>query len=167
MGASSTGTFVLNLFERYYDRVYWFARRSVDAPTAEDVAQEVFVRLLNMPGIEMREITVNYLLKVAENILRRRFQQNVRAGVIAEQRGERDAGDLDLELALDALMGSEEMLAKLNDGEREALRLIVCEGLSYEAAALALDTKVSTVNNWKFRGIQKLRETGAESPVAV
>lgn len=165
MGASTAGSFVLGLFERYYDRVYWFARRSVDAPTAEDVAQEVFVRLLNMPGIETREITVNYLLKVGENIIRRRYQQSARAGEVAERRGERGPCSLDDEL--DGLIASEEMLGKLSDGEREALRLIVCEGLSYEAAALALDTKVSTVNNWKFRGIQKLRDTTTTAPIAV
>ena len=36
--------------------------------------------------------------------------------------------------------------------------MIVCEGLSYEDAAASLGVRVSTINNWKYRGIQKLKQ---------
>ena len=46
---------VLDLFERYYDRVYLFARRSVDASAAEDIAQEVFARLLKAYTLSLHD----------------------------------------------------------------------------------------------------------------
>jgi RNA polymerase sigma-70 factor (ECF subfamily) len=152
---------VLRLFEVHYERVYWFARRSVDPTTAEDVAQEVFVRLLRIPDLEDREVSGSYLLKVADNLIKRRHKQKVQQERFASVH----AGEPVLEPRLPAEPGRGpccEALDNLSDAEREALRLIVCEGLSYEAAALAMDVKVSTVNNWKFRGIRKLRVVAEE-----
>lgn len=158
-------TVVLQLFEEFYDRVYWFARRSVDAQTAEDISQEVFVRLMRVPDIESREINVSYLLKVADNLIKRRHHQNKRQEELTDD-GPSDpaAGETDTEAHEHRC---EAALGRLTEAEREALRLIVCEGLSYEAAARALDVKVSTVNNWKFRGIQKLREIAGDRPEAL
>ncbi len=162
---SAGATVVLQLFEEFYDRVYWFARRSVDAQTAEDISQEVFVRLMRVPEIETREITVSYLLKVADNLIKRRHRQCKRQEELTdEEPSPASAGGPDAR-AHDRRC--EEALGRLTEAEREALRLIVCEGLSYEAAARALDVKVSTVNNWKFRGIQKLRELTGHRPEAL
>lgn len=154
MVGGTRGQLVLNLFDQHYERVYWFARRSVDAPTAEDVAQEVFVRLLRIADLESRVVNSSYLLKVADNLIKRRHKQNVRQERFARERSFDECGT--------NLMGSHEeapaeSFDRLSDGERDALRLIVCEGLSYQAAAKALDVKVSTLNNWKFRGMRKLR----------
>jgi RNA polymerase sigma factor (sigma-70 family) len=49
-------------------------------------------------------------------------------------------------------------LDALSPREREAVQLVVCNGLSYQEAAESLGVPVSTVNNWKYRGIQKLKE---------
>ncbi len=49
-------------------------------------------------------------------------------------------------------------LSMLPTHERDAVRLVVCEGLSYEEASASLGVPVSTVNNWKFRGINKLKK---------
>jgi RNA polymerase sigma factor (sigma-70 family) len=155
MIASTRGALVLRLFNEHYERVYWFARRSVDAPTAEDVAQEVFVRLLRIIDLEERIVTCSYLIKVADNLIKRRHKQKVQlerfAGTQCEPKVLPRVVEEQVEGKCTGAMG------RLTDTEQAALRLIVCEGLSYEAAARALDVKVSTVNNWKFRGIQKLR----------
>jgi RNA polymerase sigma factor (sigma-70 family) len=157
MIASTRGALVLRLFNEHYERVYWFARRSVDTSTAEDVAQEVFVRLLRIVDLEERVVTCSYLIKVADNLIKRRHKQKVQhdrfAGVQASPTAAYQARTAE-EPVEGKCTGA---LGHLSDTEQAALRLIVCEGLSYEAAALALDVKVSTVNNWKFRGIQKLR----------
>ncbi|MEE2973044.1 MAG: sigma factor-like helix-turn-helix DNA-binding protein, partial [Planctomycetota bacterium] len=47
---------------------------------------------------------------------------------------------------------------RLGGDERDALRLIVCEGLSYAEAARSLGVTVSTINNWKHRGLGRLRK---------
>lgn len=162
MIASTRGALVLRLFEVHYERVYWFARRSVDPTTAEDVAQEVFVRLLRIPDLEDRDVSGSYLLKVADNLLKRRHRQKIQQDRFVNELPEpRPVHTTRLPAGLDQTPCCEAM-DHLSDMERDALRLIVCEGLSYEAAARAMDVKVSTVNNWKFRGIRKLRVVAEE-----
>ncbi len=155
---SNRGALVMSLFEQYYERVYWFARRSVDAPSAEDVAQEVFVRLLRIPDLQDRVVNASYLVKVADNLIKRRHKQKVQQERFAtSERYSSDAADVADNFAETADDSHEPALSRLSNTEHAALRLIVCEGLSYEAAAKSLDVRVSTVNNWKFRGIRKLR----------
>jgi RNA polymerase sigma-70 factor (ECF subfamily) len=155
MNGSARGSLVLSLFNQYYERVYWFARRSVDAPTAEDVAQEVFVRLMRIPDLEDRVVTISYLIKVADNLIKRRHKQLRQHERFATRSASDDRVD---QATHEGDPECQRALGRLSSTEHAALRMIVCEGLSYEAAALALDVKVSTVNNWKFRGIQKLRD---------
>jgi predicted DNA-binding protein (UPF0251 family) len=49
-------------------------------------------------------------------------------------------------------------MKSLNDHERSAINLIVCRGLSHEQAARSLGVNASTINNWKHRGVKKLKE---------
>jgi hypothetical protein len=60
----------------------------------------------------------------------------------------------------------ETALGLLGKDEQDAIRLIVCEGKSYQHAAEALGVSVTTINNWKHRGIVKLRGlvSGLEIP---
>ena len=58
--AGKRSAIVLDLFDRYYERVHAFARRSVDANVAEDVTQEAFTRLLQHPRLEEMEISISY-----------------------------------------------------------------------------------------------------------
>ena len=41
--------------------------------------------------------------------------------------------------------------------ERDAIRMVVVEGRSYAEAARSLGVSVTTINNWKHRGLEKLR----------
>jgi len=158
MQGSARGGLVVRLFEEFYERVYWFARRSVDASSAEDVAQEVFVRLLRIPDLDQRVVSVSYLIKVADNLMKRRHKQRVQHDRFTTEQ-HACAGACAGE-APDAHVDDEDQsFDGLTNSEHAALRLIVCEGLSYENAARALSVNVSTVNNWKFRGIKKLRDT--------
>lgn len=160
MPATRRGARVLDLFERYYSRVYCFARRSVDAATAEDIAQEVFVRLLGKSDLEQMTVNVSYLLKIADNLIKRRYQRMVRHEHYlssARQRGPAGGGTWACAVSHDASHTLRQASGVLTDGEFDAVRLIVCEGMSYQAAARSLSVTVSTINNWKFRGIQKLR----------
>lgn len=160
---------VLELFERYYERVYGFARRSVDASAAEDVAQEVFTRLLKQPGLETKSISVSYLIKVADNLIKRRYRRVQRdQRLVAERASQHGVRAVSETPAAPAGAGRSESgervergLGLLSKSEREALDLIVCRGLSYEQAARSLGVQVTSVNNWKFRGIKRLRQHAA------
>lgn len=163
MGRVSRDEVVLRLFERYYERVYCFARRSVDASAAEDIAQEVFTRLLDHEGIERKMISVSYLIKIADNLIKRRYRKRQRQeAFLSEQRAAAGAENTPIpgrvEPERSSRRGAAETLRWLSDTEEDAVRLIVCRGLSYEQAARALGVKVTSVNNWKYRGIQRLRQ---------
>ena len=166
--SSKRADIVLDLFDRYYDRVYAFARKSAEASVAEDATQEAFVRLLQHPRLEELEISISYLLKIVHNILRRRHSRAVRLReilddeVIPRTRVRHDGGmrlfdrpDTDAVAGVDSL---DRAFARLSVDERDALRLIVCEGRSYADAARSLGVSVTTINNWKHRGLGKLRK---------
>ncbi|MEL6330276.1 MAG: sigma-70 family RNA polymerase sigma factor [Planctomycetota bacterium] len=166
MSLEQRGRIVLDLFEKYYDRVFCFARRTVDSSAAEDIAQEVFTRLLDHQGLETKTISVSYLIKVADNLIKRRYRQARRAERFASERakvaGREETGQPSSRESAGGERGRR-YLESLSRHEEDAVRLIVCRGLSYEQAARALGVRVTAVNNWKFRGIQRLRHhTGAD-----
>ena len=167
-------TLVLDLFDRYYERVYAFLRKSTTPDVAEDLAQEVFLRLLQHPDLERLTISISYLLKIAHNLLRRRYARAARLRELLEERvqGTDEFNGFTQgtpkqsptgEVSADIL---ETALGLLGKDEQDAIRLIVCEGKSYQHAAEALGVSVTTINNWKHRGIVKLRSlvSGVEVP---
>lgn len=169
---------VLDLFDLYYERVFAFLRKSTTPDAAEDLAQETFVRLLQHPDLESLTLSISYLLKIAHNLLRRRYARASRLRELLEERAHNEpelsggvakaskyaAGDLGSHSAGEVL---ETALGLLSRDEEDAIRLIVCEGKSYQHAAQSLGVSVSTINNWKHRGIIKLRNlVGGDTAVA-
>ncbi len=155
---SERATLVLDLFDRYYERVYAFLRKSTSSDIAEDLSQEVFVRLLQHPDLEGLTISISYLLKIAHNLLRRRYTRAARLRQLLAERGE---CELPPAPASDGILDPgvlETALGLLSRDERDAIHLIVLEGKSYQHAADSLGVSVTTINNWKHRGISKLRE---------
>ena len=163
------------LYKSYYHRVFCFTRRFVRDEEAEEVAHEAFVRLFRVKNLERMTISVAYLLRIAENLLKRRHERALRyrrvieqSGFVSgqhrtdEQHGESPekcwAGD---RAPVDQTVDSarlEAVLGQLTREEQAAVRLIVCEGLDYQAAARSLGVPVSTINNWKHRGLSKLKQ---------
>lgn len=160
MSSSARVDIVMALFERYYERVYAFARRTLDSSSAEDIAQEVYIRLLNQPELQTRTIKSSYLIKIADNLIKRRYRRAQQFdGYIAER-----ARTTDLSSSRPAGVGADDVIARLGalgPREEEAIRLIVCGGLTYQQAADALGVKVSEINNWRFRAVRRLREHAA------
>jgi len=152
---------VLELFDVYYKRVYCFTRKSLAPSAAEDIAQEVFTRLLQVKALEEKTITSSYLIKIADNLIKRRYNKNQRKNQYIDSQREDAIRDLRRYRKEETQWSSEEIaiaLATLPTHERDAVRLVICEGLSYEEASASLGVPVSTVNNWKYRGINKLKE---------
>ena len=159
---------ILKLFDAYYERVFCFARRSVGPEAAEDIAQEVFIRLLKHPDLERLTLSVSYLIKIADNLLKRRYSRSekYRTVLMEATKGQdpvREALRKPEQDTLDSRILME-ALEILTSQERSAVRMIVCEGMSYQHAARALGVSVTTINNWKHRGIKKLKQFIHQSP---
>jgi RNA polymerase sigma-70 factor (ECF subfamily) len=155
---------VLRLHESCYARIYSFLRRSVPADVADDLAQETFLRLLAHKKIERMSISISYLFRIAQNLLRRRYnrllrsQQHLHDQLKRQRAGEHRYPVLNsdtFEIDSDQL---DRAIGQLSPKEREVVKLIVCQGLSYSAAAKVMGVPVSTVNNWKYRALSRLRE---------
>ena len=158
---NSRAEIVLDLFDSYYERVYAFARKSAGPSVAEDVTQEVFVRLLQHPRLEELTLSISYLLKIAHNLLRRRHSRGVRLNEILDEHirpGEhRKYEDSQIQDTAD-INELENAYNTLSTDERDAIRMIVCEGKSYAHAARSMDVTITTINNWKHRGLTKMRK---------
>ena len=143
-------------------RVYGFLRKSVSPDVADDLTQETFLKLLQVQNLERKSISISYLFRIAQNLLRRRFNVTKRRREVMEKiaRFETPAHEKRLPgpVAIEASMLGE-ALESLTVHEQETVRLIICEGLSYTQAACVLDVPVSTINNWKHRALNKLKGT--------
>lgn len=158
---------VLELYERCHARVSHFLRRSVPADVADDLAQETFLKLLTHKNLEMKSISISYLFRIAQNLVRRRHRDQVRRRAFLRDGFQHDSRNSQSSKTAPSSgsnrlvpVDSEELtraFQNLSDREHEVLRLIVCEGLSYATAAKVLGVPVSTVNNWKYRALIRLR----------
>ncbi|MCP4836727.1 MAG: RNA polymerase sigma factor [Phycisphaera sp.] len=176
---------VRSLYKQHHRPLEAFIRRLIGPERAEDVVQEVFFRLLRLENLETRDISVSYLFRIGENLVRKGYHQEKRSRQVLEAVGRQGAGRLAAEdegrlevradRRSDAGVGSSGIarvragmltaaLRNLTDNEQAAIRLIVCRGLSYEQAALALGVNVTTINNWKYRGVKKLQQLCSPDP---
>jgi RNA polymerase sigma-70 factor (ECF subfamily) len=166
---------VERLHKLFYHRVFCFARRRAHDEVAEEVAHEAFVRLLRVRNLETMTVSVAYLLRIAENLLKRRHERARRyrsvlehSGIVSgvscgDARDEGHGGGLlhGHAAQVDGWVDAgrlDAVLAQLTREEQAAVRLIVCEGLDYQSAARSLGVPVSTINNWKHRGLSKLKQ---------
>jgi RNA polymerase sigma-70 factor (ECF subfamily) len=145
------------LYRRFSGNVYGYARSIVrDDHEAEDVAQQVFARLMTSLGsYEQRSVPFSaWLLRITHNLaidqLRRR-----RATPCAEVRAPSEAGDDDdgLSLAL------REALSQLPDGQREVVVLRHVAGWTPGEIADRLDKSEDAVHGLHHRGRRALKDS--------
>ena len=167
----SRANLVLQLFEDYYTRVFCFARKSIPAEQAEDVAQEVFTRMLQLEHLERIDISISYLIKTADNLIKRRWNRGQRFNryVKTVQADGRMPGHRDSKTPVcdETRVDLNSRMERLTTAERDTVNMVICQGLSYQEAAAAMGVPVSTINNWKYRGLQKLKADADESIDAV
>ncbi|PKH37198.1 RNA polymerase sigma factor SigE [Nocardioides alpinus] len=151
--------------EQHSDRVFRLAYRLTgNRPDAEDLTQEVFVRVFRSldsytPGTFegwLHRITTNLFLDGA------RRKQRIRFDPLSDERAERlTSPALPPELALaDRTFDDdiERALATLPPDFRAAVVLCDVEGLSYEEIAEIMDAKLGTVRSRIHRGRSMLRK---------
>lgn len=159
------------LYDRYQRAIYSLCLRVVhDAPAAEEVTQEVFVRLWRSaasfePG---RGRVSTWLLRIAHNLALNEVRRRQSRPVVApdadwELEGARlvdTQQDNDPEIALwlrERAQVIHEALAQLPTPQRQAIELAFFGGLSQAEIASALGEPLGTVKSRIRVGMQRLR----------
>lgn len=153
------------LYTRHGAAVYGLARRVlVDAERAEEVVQEVFLRLWNEPGRfdPARGALRSFLNREAHSraIERVRSEEARRR---REERHERERAEppRDVEVEAWELIRSalvKEAMAELSEGERQAITLAYYGGRTYREVAVELDQPEGTIKSRIRIGLTKLAD---------
>src|ERR1019366_565451 len=164
------------LVRRYERPVFSLIFRMVrDSATAEDLAQDTFIKVLNHVDRYRPEFKLSsWLFKIANNVaidhLRRRQLDTISmsGSPHAESAAEIESTSFDVastaESALDKIeskeLGSaiEKAIAKLRPEYRSCILLRHVEGRSYEEIAATLDLPLGTVKTYIHRARHELRE---------
>ena len=151
------------LFDRYHARIFNFlARLTMDRPVAEDLTQNVFLRLIRYRGsYRPGSKFMPWIYQMARNVFSDHYQ-SVKAKM---------KGNVDVENLSEAMAESTESweqderekllhqsLAKLDDEQRELLVLTRFQQMKYEEVALIMNTTVANIKVKVHRAIGKLRE---------
>jgi RNA polymerase sigma-70 factor, ECF subfamily len=168
------------LVRRYERPVFSLIFRMVrDRETAEDLAQDTFIKVLNHIDRYRPEFKLSsWLFKIANNVtidhLRRRQLATVSldGSPHARTAAEAEATSLDVEShgesALEAMesreLGSaiEQAIGKLRPEYRSCILLRHVEGRSYEEIAATLDLPLGTVKTYIHRARHELRQALGE-----
>jgi RNA polymerase sigma-70 factor, ECF subfamily len=160
------------IYRRHADTCYALARRVLnDRALAEEVVQELFVRLWNEPDRfePDRGSLRSFLLAQVHG----RSVDLLRAEVARRGREERDAfrsatASDDLERAVLDLTEAEVVraaVANLSEGEREAIELAYFHGHTYREVAVILEQPEGTVKSRIRSGLLRLRAALIEAGI--
>ncbi|MFH1418597.1 MAG: sigma-70 family RNA polymerase sigma factor [Planctomycetota bacterium] len=162
------------IVERYAGRVFGFLLRMTGSRhDAEDLLQEVFVRLVRTLGAYKHEGRFEaWLFRVAANLVRDRVRRGKRVPKQIGRGSTEEASGADLldetegpvEPADAAMVRGEEIdalsaaLMKLSDAEREAIMLRHFSHMSFKDIAEATGVPLGTALARAHRGLAHLRE---------
>jgi RNA polymerase sigma factor (sigma-70 family) len=162
------------IVEQHSDRVYRLAYRLTgNRPDAEDLTQEVFVRVFRSLSTYTPGTFEGWLHRITTNLFldQARRKQRIRFDALSDDREGR-LPSLELSPAdhfADRTFDDdiERALAQLPPGFRAAVVLCDVEGLTYEEIAEIMDAKLGTVRSRIHRGRAMLRDALAHrAPVA-
>jgi RNA polymerase sigma-70 factor (ECF subfamily) len=150
------------LVVRFQRPVYHLCWRMLRSSTAEDLAQETFVRaFVHFERFDPERPLLPWLFAIARrlclDLLRREKAMPHAEGipVIVDPA----PGPERAVLLKEELSRLERALADLDEGPREAMFLFHLEEMSYRDIAAALEVPMGTVMTWLHRGRARLRET--------
>ncbi len=151
----------------YRQQICTFARYFVnDASAAEDVTQEVFIRLWRNPGLLDSSKLLPWLMKVTRNVcidsLRSRKSRN-RIEVASLETTfnivDRAPGPEDLACSSEYQKRIVDAIEELNEPCKSIVILREVQGFSYQEIADTLNMSLSNVRMSLFRGRRYLRES--------
>jgi RNA polymerase sigma-19 factor, ECF subfamily len=157
-------------FERYRGGLQRFLMRRLDhAQNAQDLAQEVYLRLLRVDSADLVRQPQAYMYRIAAHVVHE-FR-------LREER-EKECMTIDSDVLADIAERVEDasveepwrrantereltrLLRQLPPVERAIIVMQKRDGLSYEEVAEKLDLSVHTVKKYLFRALLRLRQTG-------
>jgi RNA polymerase sigma factor (sigma-70 family) len=142
-------------------RKFLLGRVRVPSADLDDVAQEVFLRLLRYDKVELIEHPQAYLFKMASNVAaewsiraraRRPHEPKWLTTLIADTKPEHDV------LRGSAQDEIERALRRLTDAQREILKLFFSDGLGQAEIANRLGTTPRAVRRHLAKSYEKLRQ---------
>lgn len=142
-------------------RRFLIGRAAVPAAEAEDLAQEVFLRLLRYDRAELVEHPQAYLYRIAKNVAaewsmraRNRYSHDSRwlSGLLDERRPEHQAGRAEVQMHLGRA------LATLPPRQRQVLKLKFADGLDHVAIAEHLGITSRVVKRSLIASYAQLRD---------
>jgi RNA polymerase sigma-70 factor (ECF subfamily) len=162
-----SGLDVQQLSDRYFTRIHRAALVLTGNPwDADDLAQETFLTITSRPGaFQGRSQPYTFLYGILLNLERRRVRRDgvrrrhLRVLWDREPLEERSspAADAPVEVSeWKRSLWSE--VARLPDGQRQALVLRFSEQLSYDEIALAMECPLGTAKTRVFHGLETLRQ---------
>lgn len=151
------------LFERYHKRIFNFlARMTLDRDTAEDLTQNVFLRIIKYRS-SYREGNrfQSWIYQVARNVFSDQYQSlKNKGGYQVDVNHISDhVPDMDESMQKDEQEQQlHRSLNRLPDEQRELLILTRFQQMKYEDVATIMDTSVANIKVRVHRAIQKLRQ---------
>lgn len=162
---TGSGPALTSLFDRYGDAIYTYCfRRTASWHVAEDATATVFLEAWRGRSrvTAYDDSALPWLYGIANNVCRnlaRSSRRHLHAvdrlapEVSAPDHAERVADHVDSERRMTEILAA---IARLPRHEQDALALVAWSGLSYDAAAAALDVPVGTVRSRLSRARQRL-----------
>ncbi len=147
------------LVERYWDRLYrWLYHLTHDRHTAEDLAQETFLKAF--AGLKKFQAGTNFgawLFRIAHNNFANQCRSAGRQREpLPDDLADPQHGPLDQAVSAEALQGVAQAINRLPAEFRAALLLRIEEGLSFRQIAEVLDLTEETARWRVFKARQKL-----------
>ena len=151
------------LFDRYNKRLFNFlARMTMDRDLAEDLTQNVFLRLIRYRNSYKEGMRFqSWIYQVARNVFSDHYQANKNMKnkfTDIEKVGDQVGDMADSNRTEDQEQLLHRSMALLNEEQRELLVLTRFQHMKYEEVADLMDTTVANIKVKVHRAIGKLRE---------
>jgi len=147
--------------EWHGDLVKFLARRTTTPADAQDLAQEVYLRLLRVDRLDLVRQPRSYLLRIAANLLHewrlKAQQRKPHHADMIDTLPSLDNPESDTAAALRARRMAAE-LGRLPEPVRIALVLQVRDGLSYEEIATRMNVTPRMIKRYLLTAFARLRE---------
>ena len=142
----------------YYPKILRFMRYRVGPNEADDLAGEVFVKVMRSIGSQTGSFDA-WLYRLARNVIvdRVRYHQARPETELSDAMTETIANGKNAHAARTAHMDMESALAMMNEEHRELLTLKFVQGLTNEEIGEITGQKVSAIRAMQFRALKAMR----------
>ncbi|MDX2115731.1 MAG: sigma-70 family RNA polymerase sigma factor [Planctomycetota bacterium] len=142
-----------------YAALVHFARRYVDADTAQDLVQEAFVRAMEAGRIDIVGAPLAYLRMIVRNLAFDTLSKRTRDRLAGERSLEARRTGATAHFAAQLDDDLRDRLAELSKRQWESLVLTVVKGMTEHEAASAVDVSRSAVAGSRDRALDWLRRS--------